>query len=598
MATESLIVELDAKTQKLDAKLRATERRLDELDGTTKKTDKSLGKISSTAKVLGTSLVAAGVAIAALTAGTIALIKQTTSFGKELKIASTLAGVATEEFQAMAFATSTVGIDLEKLGDISKDTREKIGDFLNTGGGGFQDFVDAMKLTKKEAKLVADEFATLSGPQILQEMVTRMEDAEVSAVQMSHALEGMASDTTNLIPLLANGGAEMKRLSDAMSDITVPLTDEDLQKLADLDGALNLAAASASNLANNILIDLSDWFVNAANAASFFFASLNEGSISSKQVRLLETIEEIKTLEEGMSNADTAMGRLWNTLTFNTSQDNFAIEKINALLLEQKEIQEDIAKIRSPSGSSVLPDLQVTDKPDGSGLNADDNQKALQAITDRFKDEETLLFEKLGRELAIIADDQVLREELLDEHLINVVALHQKEEDDLKSIREKAAKETKKLTKEQIRDEQVAARNKLDNQQNAVRLGMAINTALFDDNKAIAAGLIIADTAVGIQKSLSINPYDYVNVGIIAATGALNLANAANASKGGGGSISSPSGGSSPQQPVEQELSTLNLSTQDEDSANVLTVRFATDSGDQLLDALAEGLNENQRRGR
>jgi hypothetical protein len=35
-----------------------------------------------------------------------------------------------------------------------------------------------------------------------------MEDADVSAVQMSHALEGMASDTTKLIPLLANSGED------------------------------------------------------------------------------------------------------------------------------------------------------------------------------------------------------------------------------------------------------------------------------------------------------------------------------------------------------------------------------------------------------
>jgi hypothetical protein len=37
MATEELIVLLDAQTQKLDAKLRATEKRLDDFEGTTKK---------------------------------------------------------------------------------------------------------------------------------------------------------------------------------------------------------------------------------------------------------------------------------------------------------------------------------------------------------------------------------------------------------------------------------------------------------------------------------------------------------------------------------------------------------------------------------
>jgi hypothetical protein len=74
---------------------------------------------------------------------------------------------------------------------------------------------------------------------------------------------------------------------------------------------------------------------------------------------------------------------------------------------------------------------------------------------------------------------------------------------------------------------------------------------------------------------------------------------------GGGGGGGAPSGasdgGSAPVQQAEiqqEETSTLNLSSQDEDSASVLTVRFATDSGDQLLDALAEGLNNNERQGR
>ena len=169
--------------------------------------------MSASAKSVGTALGVAAVAVTALTAGTLALISRTTEYSKELKIASQLSGVAIDKLQGMAFATSTVGISIEKLGDISKDTREKIGDFLNTGGGGFDDFVRAMKLTKEEAKLLADEFALLTGPEILQEMVTQMEGAGISAVQMSHALEGMASDTTNLIPLLANGGKEMKTLS-------------------------------------------------------------------------------------------------------------------------------------------------------------------------------------------------------------------------------------------------------------------------------------------------------------------------------------------------------------------------------------------------
>jgi hypothetical protein len=80
--------------------------------------------------------------------------------------------------------------------------------------------------------------------------------------------------------------------------------------------------------------------------------------------------------------------------------------------------------------------------------------------------------------------------------------------------------------------------------------------------------------------------------------GIAQLAALKGASKG-GGSISSGGGSAPPiQQPQQEELSSLNLTSQDEDSASVITVRFEADSGDALLDALAEGLNNNQRQGR
>ena len=130
---------------------------------------------------------------------------------------------------------------------------------------------------------------------------------------------------------------------------------------------------------------------------------------------------------------------------------------------------------------------------------------------------------------------------------------------------------------------------------------MALNTMLFNDNKAIAAGLIVADTATGIQKSLAIAPYDYFNVGIIAATGAVNLANALGASKGGGGgSVSTPSGGSGGainRQDNAVDTSSLELTDQSEGLNQVITVRFETDGGDEFLDAIANGLNDKARTG-
>jgi hypothetical protein len=60
--------------------------------------------------------------------------------------------------------------------------------------------------------VTADQFARLSGPEALQLYVSSLEKAGVSQQEMTFYLEAMASDTTRLIPLLQNGGAEMTRL--------------------------------------------------------------------------------------------------------------------------------------------------------------------------------------------------------------------------------------------------------------------------------------------------------------------------------------------------------------------------------------------------
>ena len=548
--------------------------------------------MSETAKSVGTAIGVASVAVSALTAGTIALIKQTTAYGREVKIASQLSGIAAEELQKMAFATSTVGIDIEKLGDISKDTREKIGDFLNTGGGGFQDFVDAMKLTKEEARLVADEFSVLSGPEILQEMVTRMEDANVSAVQMSHALEGMASDTTNLIPLLKDGGKELDRLSKAMDGVTVPLTDDDLQKLEDLDVALNLAATSASNLANKTLVNLSDWFINAANAASFFFASLNEGSRADLQTSLLPVLEGITEIEEKLKTAGGAEGvRLGRML--------------DKLIIEREEITAALAILDE---KAIAPELQQTvideDDPSATGT-ADENEAALQAIRDRFKSEQELLKEKLDADLLLVGENQELQLQLLSEFeensaLIKLEAREkersaiEKEEAKAKNAKDKLEKDKKKLSK----TEDKIARDNAKRDDKFANDAMSLASLVFEDNKAVSAGIALINTSEGVTKALAVQ--DYAGAAVTAAMGAAQISAILSASKG-GGSVPTVGGGvSSPQtqQDFQAETTSLDLTSATDSGSATNDIRFATDTGDQLLDLLADGLNRGREEGR
>ena len=157
MATESLIVELDARTQKLEDKLKSTDSKLTQLSTTTNKTSGSYGNLSkvnsAVASGLGTTVNVAKKAAGAFLAVKAAVTAATAisaRYAKEIKNNSDLMKLSVEETQALASATQTVGIDMDKLGDISKDVSEKIGQMLTMGGGGFEDFGDAMGMTKEE----------------------------------------------------------------------------------------------------------------------------------------------------------------------------------------------------------------------------------------------------------------------------------------------------------------------------------------------------------------------------------------------------------------------------------------------------------------
>lgn len=193
----------------------------------------------------------------------------------------------------------------------------------------------------------------------------------------------------------------------------------------------------------------------------------------------------------------------------------------------------------------------------------------------------------------------------IEERLIRDVELH-KAALDQKLINEEQfnkaqADSVKKFAKDKAKLDDIEKKNSKQNaklNEGHARQGMMLAALVFEDNKAISSGIALVNTATGITKALA--SQDYVGAALTAVIGAAQIASINSASRG-GGAVSAVSGGTSGVSPAQQgELtgtSTLELSSQDEDSASVITVRFETDSGDALLDALAEGLNNNQRRG-
>jgi hypothetical protein len=477
--TESLVVELDAKVGKYN-------RKMEQVEGKTKSVGKASDKAAQSIKGIA---VAAGIAATAIAAAVVA----STQFAREVTIAANRAGESVERMQSLAFATNTVGISLEKLGDIAKDTNEKIGEFLVTGGGGFKDFVDVLGLSKTEARAAAEEFQNLSGPDVLQEMVRRMEEAGISGQQMSFALEGVASDATDLIPLLQDGGKALNNLTDQFEDLGLVLSQDQLDRIKEVGTEFSKLTSEFSAEGRALIAEYSEELI----------AAINLGVLLGTK-----TIDAFNLIAVGWGNLIELSQAGLTDLVNGT--DTFAETLIERVAITQQAIDELL----------------------GQG------QQATEIIITRGN---------------------------------------------------KANKVSSKIDK-------TTTKEKLANLRNLTKGASSLNQAFFDDNKAINAGLIVADTAAAAISAYKTGGPTAAFAAV--AFGLAQLAANASASKGGGGgSVGVASVAPPPQQSFQPETASLDLSEATLSGSDVLRVEFATDSGDQLMDAIAQSLNDGQKRG-
>ncbi|MEM1077962.1 MAG: hypothetical protein AAGI09_05490 [Pseudomonadota bacterium] len=204
------------------------------------KARRSTKQFGDTADRMAINVAKTGVAVAAaagaMGASFIAMQRSAAEAAAEVGNLSRIANATPREFQRMAAAAETVNISQEKLSDILKDVTDRVGDFLQTGGGPMADFFEQV------APLVgvtADEFARLSGPQALQLYVQTLEEAGASQQQMTFYLEAMASDATALLPLLRDNGTALQQLGDRAEEVGRILSNDTIRQADRLKQSLD-----------------------------------------------------------------------------------------------------------------------------------------------------------------------------------------------------------------------------------------------------------------------------------------------------------------------------------------------------------------------
>ena len=232
----TLTLDLIAKVGGFVAGMDAAERRSEKWR---KEVEKNAAKVGA---AIGAATAAGITALAALTVSTV-------RNANEIANLASVANASTTEFQKYAAGAKLVGIEQEKLADIFKDVNDKVGDFLNTGGGALADFFENVA---PKVGVTADQFRNLSGPQALGLYVSSLEKAKVSQSDMTFYLEAIASDATALLPLLRNNAEGFKAFGDAAQAAGAILDEKTIKSASELQAATWLVEQSTTGLKNQL----------------------------------------------------------------------------------------------------------------------------------------------------------------------------------------------------------------------------------------------------------------------------------------------------------------------------------------------------------
>lgn len=158
---------------------------------------------------VGMALGGLSVALGGATAAAMAAGQAVAGTQKQIQGLASMAGISVSEMNKQAMAAKTMGFEMDTLGDIFKDTEDRIGEFLTNGGGPLSDYLSAIDGKIKRTK---KDFQGLGALDALKMIQKDLDDVGTSASQQRFVLESIASDASKLSPLLRSTQQDVDNL--------------------------------------------------------------------------------------------------------------------------------------------------------------------------------------------------------------------------------------------------------------------------------------------------------------------------------------------------------------------------------------------------
>ncbi len=259
---QRLDILLFANTAQYRSEMRDTQQSTTTMFGAIKADAANMAKVGAAAF--------AGMAVAG-TAAIGVMIKEQVELAGEITKLAKISNTGVESMQKLAIAAKAVGVEQDTLGDIYKDTQDKIGDFLSTGGGAMADFFDNIA---PQIGVTAEQFRELSGPDALQLYYNGLQEANLSQSELVFYMEAIASDASALIPLLHDAGAGFDVWAQAAENAGAVMDEETIRATQELQSANDLMMLSYDGAKKQfttafipVLADVANQLVGSSDAA-------------------------------------------------------------------------------------------------------------------------------------------------------------------------------------------------------------------------------------------------------------------------------------------------------------------------------------------
>ncbi|AYP28995.1 tail tape measure protein [Marinobacter phage AS1] len=266
---------------------------------------------------VGAGLKTAGLAVAGFVAAAGASVATLTVFSKgqakladELTNTSNAIGVNREQLQLWRIAGDRVGLSGEKVSDILRNVAERLGEFSRTGGGEAADVMDTLNLK-------IEEFRNLSPDEQLLKLGAAIGDLGSKSEQVA-LLEKLASDASQLQPLLEDNAAGLREIFEQAQQEGAIYSEEELNKLNRANDIYNKIDLKLKGLTARIGAQLAPAVGEATDKVVELFGQSGAGeALVSLFTRLSESaIGFLQDLSSNSKSIGESFSTLTNTLSF------------------------------------------------------------------------------------------------------------------------------------------------------------------------------------------------------------------------------------------------------------------------------------------